>query len=72
MEFYRSLHLIEILNLCDYHPPIDGKIEAINERLRNILRCIIGEKAKKWDLALPQEIFSYNNFFNKSTRKLHF
>ena len=36
-----------------HHPQIDGHIEAMNHSLRNLLRCLVGDKPKGWDMILP-------------------
>lgn len=47
---------------------MDGKIEVVNQSLGNLLCCILGEKPKQGDLALPQEKFYYNNYVNRSIK----
>ena len=49
-----------------YHPQTDGQTEVVNKSLGNLLRCLVGEHPKNWDLILPQAEFAYNNFVNKS------
>ena len=37
-----------------------------------MLRCLVGDKPKRWDLILPQAEFSYNNSINRSTGRSPF
>jgi hypothetical protein len=55
-----------------YHPQTNGKTEVVKQSLGNLLRCIIGEKPKQWDLALLQAKFSYNSSINRSIGKSPF
>ena len=44
----------------------------MNHSLGNLLKYLVGDKQKGWDLILPQAKFAYNNFVNLSTRKSPF
>lgn len=55
-----------------HHPQIDGHIEAMNRSLGNLLRCLVRDKPKGWDLILPLAKFSYKNSINRSTGKSPF
>ena len=44
----------------------------VNRNLGNLLRCLVGDKSKGWDLILPQVAFAYNNSVNRSTSRYPF
>ena len=54
------------------HPQNDGQTEVVNRSLRNLLKCLVGDKPKGWDMILPQIEFAYNNSVNRSTGKSPF
>ena len=63
---------IELKFNSAHHLQTDGKIKVVNRSLGNLLRCLVGDKPKEWDLILPQEKISYNNFVNRSTSRYLF
>ena len=44
----------------------------MNRSLENILRILVYESLKQWDLALAQTEFAYNDSPNRSTSMSHF
>ncbi|GKB24537.1 RNA-directed DNA polymerase [Tanacetum coccineum] len=46
--------------------------QVVNWSLRNLLRSLIGDNAKQWDLILPQTEFTYNRSVNCTTGKSPF
>ncbi|GJT18788.1 RNA-directed DNA polymerase [Tanacetum coccineum] len=55
-----------------HHPQTDGQTKVVNQRLSNLLRSLIGDNAKQWDLILPQVKFAYNRSVNRTTYKSPF
>ena len=49
-----------------FHPQIDGQTEVVNCSLGNLLRCLVGEANRNWDLILPVAQLTYNSFVNRS------
>ena len=44
----------------------------VNRSLGNLLRCLVANNPKGWDLILPQVEFSYNTSINRSTGRSPF
>ena len=49
-----------------FHPQTDGQTEVVNRSLGNLLRCLVGENFRAWDLVLPTAEFAYNNSVNRT------
>nr|GFA56804.1 RNA-directed DNA polymerase [Tanacetum cinerariifolium] len=70
------LYFAEIVKLhgfsSSHHPKTDGQTEVVNRSLGNLLRSLIGDNAKQFDLILPHAKFAYNRSVNRTTGKSPF
>jgi transposase InsO family protein len=74
-HFWRTLWKKLGTNLMfssSYHPQMDGKTEAVNKSLGDLLRSLVTEHHSSWDNILPQAEFAYNDSVNQSTKKVPF
>lgn len=50
-----------------YHPQIDGQTKVVNRSLGSLLRCLVGDHLRSWNLVLSIVEFAYNGSVNRST-----
>ncbi|GER30607.1 gag-pol polyprotein [Striga asiatica] len=54
-----------------YHPQTDGQTEVVNRSLGNLLRCLVCDNLRSWDL-LSQAEFAHNSVVSRATRYCSF
>jgi len=55
-----------------FHPQTDGQSEAVNKTIAMYLRCICGDRPRKWLEWLPWAEFCYNTAFHSALRSTPF
>jgi len=56
------------LQFSTENPQTDGQTEIVNRSLGNLLRYLVGEYLRAWDLVLPTAQLAYNSFINRTIR----
>lgn len=55
-----------------FHPQSDGQTEAVNKTIAMYLRCLVGDRPRKWLAWLPWAEFCYNTSFQSSLKETPF
>ncbi|GKA95914.1 putative CCCH-type zinc finger family protein [Tanacetum coccineum] len=71
-DFWRTLWKKMGTQLCfstSYHLKTDGQTKVINRSLGNLIRCLVEDKPKQWDLVLSFAEFTFKNSKNRTTQR---
>ncbi|KAK4855125.1 hypothetical protein QYF36_004243 [Acer negundo] len=69
-HFWRSLWKMVNTRLdfsSAYHPQTDGQTEVVNRAQGDLLRCLVGDNVRSWDMKLSQVEFAHNHAINRSS-----
>lgn len=50
-----------------FHSQTDGQTEVVNQSLGNLLRCLVRDHPKEWEVILPIAEFTFNISINRSS-----
>ena len=56
----------------DQGSPVEGVRPCPEGVVTSMIRSLVGDKPKQWDLTLPQAEFAFNSMLNRSTGKAPF
>jgi hypothetical protein len=67
-HFWEQLHEClgtHLIRRSAYHPQIEGRMEQVNQIIKDMLRACVLTDGPKWDKHLPLSKFSYNNSYQE-------
>ena len=58
---------IEKTRTTAYHPESDGLVERLNKTLITMIRSLVDEEQKTWDIILPKVVLGYRSSVQSTT-----